>query len=106
MRNYFNQQDLEVGQTISIDCHARGFPRPNLFWTKDRVFLQSNDRIQITNEVGEAGRVSSTLQIINTTLTDHGVYHCNAESTVYQYGDDRPVTVSVYERGMYLLQSD
>jgi hypothetical protein len=41
------QQTIQVGQPIQLDCHVTGRPQPDVTWTKDGKELKPSDRIEI-----------------------------------------------------------
>jgi hypothetical protein len=38
---------VEQGQTVIMDCVATGEPRPTITWRKERLVLETADRITI-----------------------------------------------------------
>ncbi|XP_072563615.1 hemicentin-1 [Paramormyrops kingsleyae] len=64
---------LNVGQRLSLSCHAQGTPTPAVMW-------MANNSPFPGPSVDEAGR--SSLLIENVTLTDAGTYVCVAENSV------------------------
>ncbi|KAL7827239.1 hypothetical protein SRHO_G00329570 [Serrasalmus rhombeus] len=64
---------LNVGQSLTLSCHAQGTPSPTVTWT-----VNSHPYTGAT--VDESGR--SSLLIENVTVSDAGTYVCAAENTV------------------------
>ncbi|KAI4892791.1 hypothetical protein NFI96_028928 [Prochilodus magdalenae] len=64
---------LNVGQSLTLSCHAQGTPSPTVTWT-----VNSHPYTGAT--VDESGR--SSLLIENVTVSDSGTYVCAAENTV------------------------
>jgi len=42
------QQTIQIGQPIHLECHVTGRPQPDVTWTKDGKEIKSSDRIVIT----------------------------------------------------------
>ncbi|KAL4660770.1 hemicentin-1-like [Arapaima gigas] len=64
---------LNVGQRLSLSCHAHGTPPPVISWTVNNSPFPGSS-------VDEAGR--SSLIIENVTKGDAGTYVCKAENSV------------------------
>ncbi|KAK6631106.1 hypothetical protein RUM43_014202 [Polyplax serrata] len=79
---------VREGETIVLDCAANGYPRPWLLWLKDGVAI---DMAEVNGRVSKLG--SGSLQIINATEKDSGVYQCRAENL--EDSVDAPTTVQV-----------
>jgi hypothetical protein len=60
------QQTIEVGQVIHLQCHINGRPMPDVIWTKDGKELKASDRIEITKT--DDGACSMTIK--NATSDD------------------------------------
>nr|CAD7441765.1 unnamed protein product [Timema bartmani] len=76
--------DFQRGDTFTLSCHAKGTPKPNITWKKDRR------KILVRGSIGEDmldGRVSqvarengSDLVVEKAGIEDEGVYQCEAEN--------------------------
>jgi hypothetical protein len=42
------QQIIQVGQPIQLNCHVSGRSQPDVTWTKDGKEIKLSDRIEIT----------------------------------------------------------
>lgn len=62
-------KEVKVGSNIVLECMASGSPKPKLHWTKDGSFLQITDRHFFSAE-------DQLLIIMNTVLSDSGIYQC------------------------------
>lgn len=45
-----NGNTFVAGDDVSIQCDARGLPKPYVSWTKNGVELQQSQRIRITGK--------------------------------------------------------
>ncbi|XP_069012912.1 contactin 1b [Embiotoca jacksoni] len=57
---------------VVIECKPRAAPRPRFTWTKGKELLFNNSRIAIMFD--------GSLQILNATKNDEGLYNCFAEN--------------------------
>uniref|UniRef100_A0A671Z122 Contactin 1b n=1 Tax=Sparus aurata TaxID=8175 RepID=A0A671Z122_SPAAU len=57
---------------VMIECKPRAAPRPRFTWTKGKELLFNNSRISILFD--------GSLEILNATTNDEGVYTCFAEN--------------------------
>ncbi|XP_070532919.1 hemicentin-1-like [Ptychodera flava] len=64
---------FKSGDVIVVSCSARGFPSPDLVWTKDGFPIDSSDRVEITEE--------NDLRIVNAMAEDSGAYACIATNS-------------------------
>ncbi|PFX12870.1 Protein sidekick-2 [Stylophora pistillata] len=64
--------------TVTLNCTVYGNPTPDVKWTKDEIELSKNDRINVSEIVGN----TSSLTITNTVREDEGQYRCVASNSV------------------------
>lgn len=64
------------GSTVTFDCAANGYPRPQMLWLKDGVNLDMLDLDSRFRHIG----TTAGLQIINVEEGDAGNYQCRAEN--------------------------
>lgn len=57
---------------VVIECNPRAAPRPKFTWRKDKELLFNNSRISVMFD--------GSLEILNATKNDEGVYTCFAEN--------------------------
>ncbi|XP_059893843.1 contactin 1b [Gadus macrocephalus] len=57
---------------VVIECRPRAAPRPRFTWTKGKELLYNNSRISLMYD--------GSLEILNATKNDEGVYTCLAEN--------------------------
>ena len=64
------QQTIQTGQPIQLNCHVSGRPLPDITWTKDGKEIKPSDRIEIVkNPDGNCSMI-----IKQATQDDKGVY--------------------------------
>ncbi|XP_022798569.1 receptor-type tyrosine-protein phosphatase F-like, partial [Stylophora pistillata] len=64
--------------TVTLNCTVFGNPTPDVKWTKDEIELSKNERINVSEIVGNI----SSLTITNTVREDEGQYRCVANNSV------------------------
>lgn len=73
-----SEQSYVINENTQISWKFSGFEKPVVTWYFNGQLLETNDRIQITED--DNGR--STLTILNAQLVDRGVYIAQAENSV------------------------
>ncbi|XP_064607090.1 leucine-rich repeat neuronal protein 1-like [Liolophura sinensis] len=69
---------LEVGETLRLECHALGIPTPNMQW-----MLSNGKRLNITSENVRASLIDDSVLIVhNIKAEDSGTYACEASNEV------------------------
>jgi len=48
--NFPEQQTIQIGQSIHLECHVTGRPQPDVTWTKDGKEIKPSDRVEITKK--------------------------------------------------------
>nr|CAD7427621.1 unnamed protein product [Timema monikensis] len=69
--------DFQRGDTFTLSCQAKGTPKPNITWKKDRrkILDMLGGRVsQVAHENG------SDLVVEKADIEDEGVYQCEAEN--------------------------
>lgn len=61
---------------LSLNCHVRGVPKPNITWVKDGVTLEPSEKYQLVEN--DDGTVE--LIVSDVTNQDSGKYVCKADS--------------------------
>ncbi|CAF2489671.1 unnamed protein product [Rotaria sp. Silwood2] len=64
------QQTIQVGQPIKLECKVSGRPQPEVIWTKDGKEIKPSDHVEITKKPD--GTCSMTIK--EATPDDKGVY--------------------------------
>ena len=44
------QQTIQTGQPIHLECHVSGRPQPDVIWTKDGKEIKASDRVEIVKK--------------------------------------------------------
>ena len=44
------QQTIQIGQPIHLECHVSGRPQPDVTWTKDGKEIKPSDRVEISKK--------------------------------------------------------
>lgn len=88
-----NEQDprvvVNVKQPLKLECAITGVPKPNVFWTRDDMRLNSSDKIKLDNKVD-----TYVLTIKEATVHDEGKYSVIAENSYGSVTTDLIVTVN------------
>ena len=75
-----------VGGDIRLKCKYSGEVSPLIIWIKDRVQLESDERITISQEEG-------LLEVKQVTLRDSGLYTCRVVTDLSSVSYSARVTV-------------
>ncbi|XP_061539337.1 LOW QUALITY PROTEIN: hemicentin-1 [Phycodurus eques] len=72
-------EDMTVvrGNLVSLLCFADGTPAPSVTWLKDGGQLSSEKQLRLLNQ-------NTTMQILQTQVSDTGLYTCIASNTAGQ----------------------
>ncbi|CAH1240006.1 HMCN1 [Branchiostoma lanceolatum] len=90
----FRQVQVENGQKVTMDCHARGRPLPSVTWVRDG----SEDILNLEEVEGEDDHEDHKivrLTIDEMRAEDEGLYKCVATNIAGSH--DRKVTISIAE---------
>ncbi|CAF1655594.1 unnamed protein product, partial [Adineta ricciae] len=68
--DFAEQQTIQVGEIIQLQCHVSGRPLPDVTWTKDGKEIKASDRIEIVKNPDG----TCILTIKQATSDDKGVY--------------------------------
>ena len=91
------EYNLQVGSSVSLECHALGIPEPHIQW------ILSSGKVlgQTSNDVRISWKNSNTIQIDHIKAHDSGTYTCSAMNS---QGHDYAFTVlKVYSKNIHLL---
>ena len=66
-----------AGSSVNLDCTSTGYPKPNIVWYKNNELLpQDNKTLSFVDEIS----VRSNLHLESLSLSDGGVYRCEASN--------------------------
>uniref|UniRef100_A0A9J2P3W7 Immunoglobulin I-set domain protein n=1 Tax=Ascaris lumbricoides TaxID=6252 RepID=A0A9J2P3W7_ASCLU len=68
---------IDRGDTLELTCTVIGDPKPEIKWYRNGMLMRSIGRIKIENY--DDGRC--TLSITDCTMSDEGIYRCEAENS-------------------------
>ncbi|XP_065062497.1 peroxidasin homolog isoform X2 [Rhopilema esculentum] len=74
------------GETVTLECRARGYPQPAIAWNKNGDRLPSDGRHIVLP--------SGTLRILYVNKQNEGTYHCQAVNVIGVNSTSARVTVS------------
>ncbi|XP_046728282.1 hemicentin-1 isoform X2 [Silurus meridionalis] len=67
----------QVGEELTLKCHAEGTPTPQLTWMRNGVKVDTSERVHVSAN-------GSTLTLLRVTEDDSGIYKCLAVSPAGQ----------------------
>lgn len=71
-----------VGQSLTIDCQAKGKPEPRVIWKKSKVHSSpANFKTVISGSKIQA-LVNGSLYFVEVNLDDSGAYMCEASNDI------------------------
>ncbi|KAJ8724112.1 hypothetical protein PYW07_008092 [Mythimna separata] len=79
---------LNIGTDLRLACEIDGLPEPDVYWTKDGVSIQSDDRVTITGST-----IVTRLLVTRVTVADSGVYACHASNAYSSQSDTAQINV-------------
>ncbi|CAF1258942.1 unnamed protein product, partial [Adineta ricciae] len=74
-----HERTLFLGQSLFLQGHVIGCPRPAIVWQHPRGYALIDDGVNVHTHYGEDGIIY--LQLLNVSVQDAGVYECIATST-------------------------
>ena len=76
-----NQEEV-INNSFTVECTAEGFPTPSIQWYHNNTMITNSSNRYIV-ETTSMNSITSTLRIIMADFTDSGMYHCEANSSVF-----------------------
>ena len=76
-----NQEEV-INKSFTVECTAEGFPTPSIQWYHNNTMITNSSNRYIV-ETTSMNSITSILRVIMADFTDSGVYHCEANSSVF-----------------------
>ena len=75
-------QEVVINNSFTVECTAEGFPTPSIQWYHNYIMITNSSNRYIV-ETASMNSITSILRVIMADSTDSGVYHCEANSSVF-----------------------
>ena len=76
-----NQEEV-INNSFTLQCTAEGFPTPSIQWYLNNTMITNTSNRYIV-ETTSMNSITSILRVIMANFTDTGLYHCEANSSVF-----------------------
>ena len=76
-----NQEEV-INNSFALECTAEGFPAPSIQWYHNNTMITNSSKRYIVDTTS-MNNIASILRVIMADFTDSGVYHCEANSSVF-----------------------
>ena len=76
-----NQEEV-INNSFTVECTAEGFPTPSIQWYHNNTMITNSNNRYIV-ETTSMNSITSILRVIMAGFNDSGVYHCEANSSVF-----------------------
>ncbi|XP_065906524.1 uncharacterized protein [Dysidea avara] len=76
-----NQEEV-INDSFTLQCTAEGFPTPSIQWYLDNTMITNSSNRSIVDTTS-MNSITSILRVIMADFTDTGLYHCEANSSVF-----------------------
>ena len=76
-----NQEEV-VNNSFTLECRAEGFPTPAIQWYLNNTMITNASNRDIVDTTS-MNSITSILRVIIAEFTDSGLYHCEANSSVF-----------------------
>ena len=76
-----NQEEV-IYSSFALECTAEGFPTPFIQWYHNNIMITNSSNRYIV-ETTSMNSITSILRVIMADFTDSGLYHCEANSSVF-----------------------
>lgn len=70
-----DDKEITAGESVVLQCMAAGIPKPTIQWLKDEDFIHATERHFFTAE-------DQLMIIVDTTLSDAGIYQCKLNNSL------------------------
>ena len=76
-----NQEEV-INNSFTLQCTAEGFPTPSVQWYLNNTMITNSSNRYIVDNTS-VNSITSILRVIMADFIDTGLYHCEANSTVF-----------------------
>ena len=76
-----NQEEV-INNSFTLQCTAEGFPTPSIQWYLNNTMITNTSNRYIVDTTS-MNSITSILIVIMADFTDTGLYHCEANSSVF-----------------------
>ena len=76
-----NQEEV-INNSFTLQCTAEGFPTPSIQWYLNNTMITNTSNRYIVDTTS-VNSITSILRVIMANFTDTGLYHCEANSSVF-----------------------
>ena len=76
-----NQEEV-INNSFTLWCTAEGFPTPSIQWYLNNTMITNTSNRYIVDTTS-MNSITSILRVIMADFTDTGLYHCEANSSVF-----------------------
>ena len=78
-KKFGKSRNLVQGDTLTLDCPAKGFPTPEVTWFMgDKMLISGQERVDIADKDGVK---NAELKVYELDFADAGSYKCVANSS-------------------------
>lgn len=90
---FFTDQQLKQGDSLSLKCMATGDPLPQITWKLDGFPFDNNRNVRTGDYVTNDNYVISFVNISSVTEENGGTYSCSASSEVNTIENSAPIII-------------
>ena len=76
-----NQEEV-INNSFTLQCTAEGFPTPSIQWYLNNTMVTNTSNRYIVDTTS-MNSITSILRVIMANFNDTGLYHCEANSSVF-----------------------
>jgi len=76
------KQEEVINNSFTLECTAEGFPTPFIQWYHNNTMINNSSNRYIV-ETTSMNSITSIMTVIMADFTDSGLYHCEANSSVF-----------------------
>ena len=76
-----NQEEV-INNSFTLQCTAEGFPMPSIQWYLNNTMITNSSNRYIVDTTS-MNSITSILTVKMADFTDTGLYHCEANSSVF-----------------------